>query len=308
MVSYNAEKLFNFFDFLFRYFYFFGVFCMPIYAYKELVPIIYNENSLRTLHFSIPAGKECFTKHWHSRIEFLRVTKGSLSLFLNEHKHIISSGELAIIPPDTLHRAETAGKAVEYHVLIFDIAFLLNGTSASKNFLNPLLEGEVTLSPKTNRSDILKVADSLYESNQSDTPPHPLQIVAGLYQLIGLLFQYCTQHSSLQKPQKNLNNIIEYIHQNYLKKELTTALISDYFGYNESYFCRYFKKLTGLSVTHYITVLRLELAQNLLKNSDEEIKMIAVKCAFSDATYFSYSFKKLFGMTPNQFRKSHKNG
>lgn len=62
---------------------------------------------------------------------------------------------------------------------------------------------------------------------------------------------------------------------------------------------RKLKKLTGLSTSHYIRSLRLEIAKELLETTNLNISEVAFKVGFSSATYFSKVFKSQFGYAPS---------
>ena len=61
---------------------------------------------------------------------------------------------------------------------------------------------------------------------------------------------------------------------------------------------RRLKKLTGLSTSHYIRSLRLEMAKNLLETTNYNISEVAFKVGFSSASYFSKVFKSQYGHAP----------
>ncbi len=65
---------------------------------------------------------------------------------------------------------------------------------------------------------------------------------------------------------------------------------------------RKLKKLTGLSTSHYIRSLRLEIAKELLETPDLNVSEVAFKVGFSSATYFSKVFKAQFGYSPREMR------
>ncbi len=65
---------------------------------------------------------------------------------------------------------------------------------------------------------------------------------------------------------------------------------------------RKLKKFTGLSTSHYIRSLRLEIAKNILETSDLNVSEVAFKVGFSSPTYFSKVFKAQFGYTPRELR------
>lgn len=69
------------------------------------------------------------------------------------------------------------------------------------------------------------------------------------------------------------------------------------------YFCKMFKKATGLTFTEYLTRLRIEKAKNLLMNPNQRISEVAFEVGFDSLSQFNRSFKRITGSTPSQFRK-----
>ena len=99
--------------------------------------------------------------------------------------------------------------------------------------------------------------------------------------------------------------VVEYVNQNFTQP-MTTAQLSQKFGYNESYFCRQFRKVTGLNAIRYIQILRLEYAQKLLRGSDKTLAAIALESGFSAINTFHRVFLKHTGMTPLQYQHMFK--
>jgi len=69
-----------------------------------------------------------------------------------------------------------------------------------------------------------------------------------------------------------------------------------------SYFSTVFKKETGKTFIKYLTEFRMEKAADLLLTKEEKTYMIAEKVGYSDSNYFSYVFKRQFGMPPSKYR------
>ncbi len=93
-----------------------------------------------------------------------------------------------------------------------------------------------------------------------------------------------------------------YIFNNYsnnikLEQIAENAFLSKYC------FQRYFKAFFKLSPNKYLTKLRLEKALELLKFEHKPIASIAMECGFNSAQYFTYSFKNVYGHSPNLIRK-----
>jgi AraC-like DNA-binding protein len=68
------------------------------------------------------------------------------------------------------------------------------------------------------------------------------------------------------------------------------------------YFCKVFKKGTGLTFTDYVSRVRIEKGKNLLLNPRYRISEIAYEIGFQSLTHFNRVFKKLVGQSPTEFR------
>ena len=65
-----------------------------------------------------------------------------------------------------------------------------------------------------------------------------------------------------------------------------------------------FKKATGQTYIAYLTEVRLNKAVELLNMTDEKTYVIASQVGYQEQNYFSYVFKKRFGVSPTKFRGS----
>ena len=68
------------------------------------------------------------------------------------------------------------------------------------------------------------------------------------------------------------------------------------------YFCKLFKKITGLNFTEYVSRVRVEKAKNLLLNPNLRVSEIAYEVGFQSLTHFNRVFKKLSGQSPTEYR------
>lgn len=99
---------------------------------------------------------------------------------------------------------------------------------------------------------------------------------------------------------------ISYIQNNYASK-LTVADIARYVHIHPSYLSYVFKKSTGQSINGFINFYRIEVAKQMLRNTEDSITSIAIKTGFYDSQHFLKIFKKISGITPSAYRKDHTN-
>lgn len=91
--------------------------------------------------------------------------------------------------------------------------------------------------------------------------------------------------------------------QNYQDPDLSIGDVCKSLGVSESYFSGVFKKTTGESFVSYLTRIRMEIAAQLLTETTDKSYVIGKKVGFLDANYFSYVFKKQYGVSPSRYRK-----
>jgi AraC-like DNA-binding protein/ligand-binding sensor protein len=70
------------------------------------------------------------------------------------------------------------------------------------------------------------------------------------------------------------------------------------------YFCKMFKKATGLTFTDYLSRVRVEKAKTLLLNPHLRISEIAYDVGFQSLTHFNRMFRKIVGESPTVYRES----
>lgn len=97
---------------------------------------------------------------------------------------------------------------------------------------------------------------------------------------------------------------MDYIYDN-LHSKISETDIADYVSLSPSYISRLFKKEVGVTISAYISIKRVETAQNMLKYSDFSPSDIGNYLAFTSHSHFISVFRKYTGMTPNEFRKRY---
>lgn len=277
---------------------------MNLDSKKELTTIHYNAYGVKVIpHFRFAPNSMTFCLHWHDRLELLRILEGSLILTCSDHHCVLHPGDVALISPKMLHSGTAGDEGVVYNVIMFRPSALLNATATAAQYIQPLCEGKYQFEPLVQEPQITGRLDSIVAAHNQSTN-HPLQVIGELYDLLGMLYKNCVIRDTYALPtQKHLDETINYINEHYTEN-ISAASLSRMFGYTESYFCRKFKKQTGLTVMNYIQILRIEKARQLLVETALPIQDIAAQCGFSDTAYFSNRFKALFHATPSQLRET----
>ncbi|HEX4140181.1 MAG TPA: helix-turn-helix domain-containing protein [Candidatus Methylacidiphilales bacterium] len=86
--------------------------------------------------------------------------------------------------------------------------------------------------------------------------------------------------------------------------ELTLSQLAHALNVSTFYFCKMFKKATGLTFTEYVTRTRIEKAKKLLLDPRVRISEAAYDSGFTSVTHFNRSFRRVAGESPTQYRKA----
>jgi AraC-like DNA-binding protein len=87
-------------------------------------------------------------------------------------------------------------------------------------------------------------------------------------------------------------------------EELSLATVAKAVNISSYYFCKTFKKVTGLNFTDYLARARVEKAKELLLEPNARVSEIVFEVGFQSITHFNRIFKRHVGKSPTEYRKS----
>ena len=94
----------------------------------------------------------------------------------------------------------------------------------------------------------------------------------------------------------------QFIEANY-QEDLSLAAVAKQAGMSTFYFCKMFKKVTGVHFARYVSRVRVEKAKNLLLNPNYRVSEIAFEVGFQSLTHFNRIFKNIAGQSPTEHRR-----
>lgn len=97
-----------------------------------------------------------------------------------------------------------------------------------------------------------------------------------------------------------------FIAQNY-SESLTLAAACKMAATSKTYFCRFFKDITGHSLRSYQHVVKIRRAEELLRDKRLSVTDIALTLGYTDSNYFSTIYKKITGTSPKYRRTAFGN-
>lgn len=115
------------------------------------------------------------------------------------------------------------------------------------------------------------------------------------------IFLKKVKRSTLQKSSNIIYDIEKYLQANF-NRDVKLQEISEHFYISREYISRKFKQEFNVNISDYIVKIRMNKAKSLLKNSQLKIYDIANMIGYQDDKYFRKVFKKVEGITPNEYR------
>ena len=140
------------------------------------------------------------------------------------------------------------------------------------------------------------------------TPVLPAKQYDSMVKLLSIFAQYLSMMSNQMLVQQNkaeppvITRAKQFIQQNHTE-DLSLGQVAKAVNTSTFYFCKVFKKFTGINFTDYLSRVRIEKAKNLLLNPNLRISEIAYEVGFQSLTHFNRVFKKVLGQSPTEYRE-----
>lgn len=174
----------------------------------------------------------------------------------------------------------------QYHIVAMELMSSFYRFAVSNDILDEEFLGEVN----TLRGGLLELeADALQEWAIKTS----------------LLFHEQIVNARMKSAKSFIYQAKDYVHSHYQNDRLSLDDVCDFLGVSNSYFSTMFKKEVGQSFVEYLTSYRLEQAEKLLRETNEKNYIIAQKVGYMDPNYFSYVFKRKFGISPSKYRTEY---
>ncbi len=125
--------------------------------------------------------------------------------------------------------------------------------------------------------------------------------------LKGLLLKLAEAVDEHALPTRMVETLDSYIRENYAE-DISNTELGAIFGYHPFYISKVLKDKKGITLKQYIIKYKLAAARAALENSAKSVNEIAEETGFTDASYFTKTFKSAFGETPKKYRDRFKDG
>ena len=92
--------------------------------------------------------------------------------------------------------------------------------------------------------------------------------------------------------------------QSHVEEPITLEQVIGHVHVSRFYFCKLFKKVTGMTLTEYVARVRVEKAKTLLTDPSRRISEVVFAAGFGSVPRFNCVFKRYVGVAPTEYRAS----
>lgn len=273
---------------------------------------------------SIPDGHSCliydrrlpeFAFNWHYHPEYeLTLTLGSHGTrFVGSDVAPYADGDLALIGPNVPHAWQShrlADGAGEHRAIVcwFTKAWIralleLMPELGRIGLMLDEAEGGVLFGPATAGLIRLQML-GLCDQPQGD---RSISLVRLLLDLARAKDRTCLSPVAvapcdMPRDRQRMERVLAHVHAHF-EAQIRLAPLCEIAHITESQLQRIFKRSTGVSISEYVTRLRVGRASTLLSRTDLPMASIAEECGFHDAAHFARKFRATTGRTPRAYRR-----
>ncbi len=245
--------------------------------------------------------------HCHDIYELFYLAEGKCTVYVNEKLYNLESGSLIIIPANTMHRTTYLSPTANQRLVLYFDKSELKWISDNLNLddsTKPPNEIVLKVPKKLTKYFSELITKLRYEQKGIDNISAAF-VRAYFYEIMLYVMRcYVYKQNVIQKMDVSnlqIQNVIDYIISNY-SSDITLQNTAKKFAMSESSLSKKFKYFTGYRFKEYLINIRLHAAEDMLINTDYTITDIAIKCGFASSNAFSDTFKRIYNISPRDFR------
>ena len=223
-------------------------------------------------------------------IDIIYVFDGVATYTVENQRYQLKQGSLMCIPRGSLRSAYTNHEAL---MECYSVSFQLFDTKGREGFLPLPILTQIGIQPS-----LLSLYGDLNSSWLQRNPGYKIKSKALLMLIILRLYELILFKEEPIVTDARISKAVRYITDHYYE-DMTIDVVAKVTGLHPNYFGVLFRNSTGLSFRTFLTEIRLNYAENLLKGGLHNISEVASRCGFTDACYFSRVYKKRRGVSPS---------
>ena len=239
--------------------------------------------------------------HWHDAYEFILELEGRFAMTVKQKEYIMQAGEIIAINPMEIHTSNSLSGDCSITVIIPSMFFKKYAPNAPL----PVFPNKFSHGQTARLRELLKRCNEKFELAQAG---NYLAFYSELFHFVDVLYgQRLTQVKDnivflTDFEKERLEIITDYIEEHY-SEPLTLQDAAAVLHLQTNYFCRFFKKITGMSFLQYLNDFRVVKIYSDIMHTNDPIKDILSRHGFYDYKNFRQCFYRRYQCTPTEMRR-----
>ena len=253
----------------------------------------------------------CIDWHWHTEFEFVYIESGMVHFNVGEDDFDMSEGQGIFINSRVLHKMHSENDAVIPNFLFLPSLIAPTESLIYQKFVLPFLNSSLDYYIFSNSQEwqvkILSEIQALIQLSRSEK--NELQISIQLQKIWALITSNVIRLPKIQNVNSSslarLQMMMQYIHSNY-SESISLLEIARAGKVSISTALNLFRNVLDTSPVNYLICYRLKKAALLLTNTEKKISAISTETGFNNTDYFCKTFKRIYSLTPTEYRNIKK--
>ena len=279
---------------------------------KENKPHGTKDDPFSTYHIENAGRSFQIPVHWHDEFEIIYVRSGFLTVSISGESYIGKTGDAFVVSPGNLHLMGSQTGTVDYYTFLFPLKYISFRTDdmLDEKLLEPLNSGHLMICPrvKDTAKELCEQLIEIYEAKKDESESKITTQVRTKIILLQFILEMWKKGFVIENDTSGRNTVekemVSYIQQNFTGK-ISLKEFGEQFHLSEKYISRYFKEHFHITLSQYVTYLRLEHAKQLLQDTDIPVTDVAMQSGYQNVSYFIRSFKKAYAVSPLKYRKNN---
>lgn len=285
----------------------------PGYAREKAIeyehPPYIEKTTLRFWYNTQPDG---YDTHWHDAQEIIIPLEEGYCVTVQDVIYSLEPGDILLVPPGCLHSLKGADTGSRFiFLLALNFFCQLEGFTKIRALLSQPVLITADNCPEIYGREISLIME-IASHYWSDNPVKQLYIYARMMDFYACYAEHHWKSAHLlpvpksipqaeELPQK-INHLLGYLEQHYAE-DISLDKAAQMAGLSRYYFTKVFKQHTNQTYYDYLSFLRIQAAEELLKDKSFAISDISAACGYTSISSFNRVFRKLKGTSPSEYRK-----
>jgi AraC-like DNA-binding protein len=258
------------------------------------------------------------TPSYHDYLEISYIYEGKGNYIFENRVNPVHAGDAILAGSKEFHSVEGLPSQTLKAIAIFflpELVYNPGSPAIEFEYLRPFYyasrkHGNIVPASDLEGTGFYELIEKMHLELAAKRPYYQLAIKAYFSELLLILTRRLPKLANTNTHERRLQDfyrlqeVIDFLN-NHFHERISLEDTARMANMSYTYFCKYFRRVTGRSLTDYILRMRVDRAKELLLSEDWSITKVAFEVGFESHSYFDRVFNRLTHLSPHEFRVRH---